>query len=270
MKAPDHPDSDTAEAARNTFNSSGRPAVTFFLLCLLASVCLTRAYGRDRILLDSGWRFQLGNPPDVTTNVTWYPEISDLSKLSSDGTGTGTNTETYMESIRVDIFATHAGENVSFVQTNYDDSTWRQLNLPHDWAVDLPFSSSADGGHGYKAIGSSSFTTNNIGWYRHTFTLPSNYSDQSLWLQFDGVYRNCLVWLNGHILGRNVGGYESFYFDVTPYANPGGTNVLVVRVDANRFEGWFYEGAGIYRHVWLTAENPVHVAQWGTDRKSVV
>src|SRR5262249_45293009 len=85
-----------------------------------------------------------------------------------------------------------------------------------------------------------------------------------LWLEFDGVYRNCLVWLNGHILGRNVSGYESFYFDVTPYANPGRTNVLVVRADASRFEGWFYEGAGIYRHVWLTAMDPVHVAQWGT------
>jgi hypothetical protein len=71
---------------------------------------------------------------------------------------------------------------------------------------------------------------------------------------FDGVYRNCLVWLNGHILGRNVSGYSSFYFDATPYANPGGTNVLVVRVDASRFEGWFYEGAGIYRHVWLTTK----------------
>ncbi|MGD0251473.1 MAG: beta-galactosidase GalA [Verrucomicrobiota bacterium] len=230
----------------------------------MASFSLTDAYGREQILLDSGWRFQLGDPLDVTTNVTWYPEISDLAKLDSNEIGAGTNTETYMESIRVNIFATHAGENVSFVQTNYDDSAWRQINLPHDWAVELPFNSSADSGHGYKPVGSPSFTTNNIGWYRHTFTLPANYAGQSLWLQFDSVYRNCLVWLNGHILGRNVSGYESFYFDVTPYANPGGTNVLVVRVDASRFEGWFYEGAGIYRHAWLTAENPVHVAQWGT------
>jgi beta-galactosidase len=222
---------------------------------------------RDQVSLDSGWRFRLSDPVDVTTNVTYYPEISDLAKLQANEVGTGTNTETYMESIRVDIFATHAGENVSFVQTNYDDSGWRSLNLPHDWAVELPFNSSADGNHGYKPVGNTSTFnagTNNIGWYRHTFTLPSNYAGQSLWLQFDGVYRNCLVWLNGHILGRNVGGYESFYFDVTPYANIGGTNVLVVRVDASRFEGWFYEGAGIYRHVWLTAENPVHVAQWGT------
>jgi beta-galactosidase len=239
-------------------------AVSFLLSqMLLFGSLLAQAAPRERISMDSGWRFRLGDPADVTTNVTWYPEISDLSKLSSDGTGTGANTETYLESIRVNIFATHAGENVSFV-TNYNDSGWRQLDLPHDWAVELPFDSSADGNHGFKALGNASFTTNNIGWYRRTFTLPSNYSGQALWLQFDGVYRNCLVWLNGHILGRNVGGYESFYFDVTPYANPGGTNVLVVRVDANRFEGWFYEGAGIYRHVWLTAENPVHVAQWGT------
>ena len=234
------------------------------LLAAGAGTAAWSASAGDRVLLDSGWRFQLGDPADVTTNVTYYPEISDLAKLDANEIGAGTNTETYMESIRVDIFATHAGENVSFVQTNYNDSAWRQINLPHDWAVELPFNSSADSGHGYKPVGSPGFTTNNIGWYRRTFTLPANDAGQSLWLQFDGVYRNCLVWLNGHLLGRNVSGYESFYFDITPYANSGGTNVLVVRADASRFEGWFYEGAGIYRHVWLTAENPVHVAQWGT------
>jgi len=218
---------------------------------------------RGRILLDAGWRFQLGDPVDVTTNVTYYPEIPDLAKLDSTEV-TGTSSETYLQTNRVDIFAMHAGENVSFVQTNYNDSTWRLLNLPHDWVVELPFDSGADGGHGFKSGISGSTGPNTIGWYRHTFTLPSNFAGQALWLEFDGVYRNCLVWLNGHILGRNVSGYSSFYFDATPYANPGGTNVLVVRVDASRFEGWFYEGAGIYRHVWLTTENPVHVSEWGT------
>ena len=221
---------------------------------------------RARILLDAGWRFQLGDPVDVTTNVTYYPEISDLAKLDAGEVGSATNTssESYMETIRVDPIATHAGENVSFVQTNYDDSGWRQLNLPHDWVVELPFNSGAEGSHGFKPVGNSSFGANNIGWYRHTFTLPASAAGQALWLEFDGVYRNCLVWLNGHILGRNVSGYESFNFDATAYANPGGTNVLVVRADASRFEGWFYEGAGIYRHVWLTTANPVHVAEWGT------
>ncbi len=218
---------------------------------------------RQRILLDAGWRFQLGDPADVTTNVTYYPEIPNLAKLDSTEV-TGANSETYYETNRVDIFATHAGENVSFVKTNYNDSAWRSLNLPHDWVVELPFNSSADGGHGFKPVGNSGFGANNFGWYRRTFTLPASLAGQALWLEFDGVYRNCLVWLNGHIIGRNVSGYSSFYFDATPYANPGGTNVLVVRVDASRFEGWFYEGAGIYRHVWLTTENPVHVAEWGT------
>jgi beta-galactosidase len=218
---------------------------------------------RERILLDAGWRFRLGDPADVTTNVTYYPEIADLKKLQLNQIS-GPGSETCLETNRVDIFATHAGENVSFVQPNFNDSGWQAVSLPHDWAVQLPFDSRADYDHGFKAIGDSVFGTNNIGWYRHTFTLPAVDASKKLWLEFDGVYRNCLLWLNGHILGRNVSGYSSFYFDATRYANPGGTNVLVVRVDASRFEGWFYEGAGIYRHVWLTTVNPVHVAEWGT------
>jgi beta-galactosidase len=222
---------------------------------------------RERVSLDAGWRFELGDPGDVTTNVTYYPEIYYLPKLEEFEIGDASNpySESYMETIRIDPVATKAGENVSFVQTNYNDSAWCSLNVPHDWVVELPFDSNADEGHGYKSgIFDYSHSTNAIGWYRHTFTMPANYAGQTLWLEFDGVYRNCLVWLNGHILGRNVSGYESFNFDVTQYANPGGTNVLVVRVDASRLEGWFYEGAGIYRHVWLTAVNPVHVAEWGT------
>ena len=148
--------------------------------------------------------------------------------------------------------------------TNYNDSAWRTLNLPHDWVVELPFNSSADAGHGYKPVGNSSFTTNNIGWYRHTFTLPSTDAGKTMWLEFDGIYRNALIWLNGRCIGRDVSGYAPISFDVTTNVIAGGTNVLVVRVDANRFEGWFYEGAGIYRHVWLEKTAPVHVAHWGT------
>ena len=87
---------------------------------------------------------------------------------------------------------------------------------------------------------------------------------RALWLEFDGVYRNSLVWLNGHCLGRHVSGYSGFYYDISRYAHFGGKNVLAVRVDASRFEGWFYEGAGIYRHVWLVKTSPLHVAHWGT------
>lgn len=228
---------------------------------------------RQRKLIDIDWRFQLGDPADITnvenTNVTYYPEISNLPKLEA-GAVSGNSSETFMESLRVNPVAAHVGENVSVVQTNFNDSGWRLLNLPHDWVVELPFNSSADYSHGFKPVGNSSFGINNTGWYRHTFALPANYAGQTLSLEFDGVYRNCLVWLNGHILGRNVSGYSGFAFDISKYTNIGGTNVLVVRVDASRFEGWFYEGAGIYRHVWLVKTAPVHVAHWGTYVTSAV
>ncbi len=238
----------------------------FIILCFLADNSFAQSLARQRTLLDAGWRFQLGDPvgdPNLTSSVTNYPEIYYLPKLNNDEFA-GTGSETYYETNRVDPVATHAGESVSFVQTNYNDSGWRALDLPHDWVVELPFDQTAAEDHGFKSGITGSTSANTIGWYRHTFTLPANDAGQALWLEFDGVYRNCLIWLNGHILGRNVSGYSSFSFDITPYANPGGTNVLVVRVDASRFEGWFYEGAGIYRHVWLVAASPVHIAHWGT------
>lgn len=244
-----------------------------FILCSILVLSFSfdsaRADSTSRTLIDSGWRFNLGDPSDVGTAVPSYPEISNLAKLQSSDVS-GTTSEAYLETQRPDPVATHMGETVSFVQPAFNDSAWTSLNLPHDWVVGLPFSSSADKGHGYKALISGSTSANTIGWYRRTFTLPSSDTGKTLSLEFDGVYRNCLVWFNGHIIGRNVSGYSSFSYDVTQYANPGGTNVLVVRVDASRFEGWFYEGAGIYRHVWLVATNPVHVAHWGTFVTSTV
>ena len=233
------------------------------ILGLLAGVSFTAAAARERVLLDSCWRFQLGDPVNVTTNVTVYPEISYLPKLNS----SDINAETALQTTRPDPVTTHAGENVSFVLTNYNDGAWRALDLPHDWVVELPFVQSANSdviGHGSKPVGDPSFTTNNIGWYRHTFTLPAGDAGKTMWLEFDGIYRNALIWLNGQCIGRDVSGYAPISFDVTTNLIAGGTNVLVVRVDASRFEGWFYEGAGIYRHVWLVKTDPVHVAHWGT------
>ena len=250
-----------------------RLVVCMAVLCLWAGDVLAEA-PREQTLIDSGWRFYLGDPTDITnvaeTNVTYYPEISNLEKLQASDVS-GPASETNLMTLRPNPVSTHLGENVSFVQTNFDDSSWRLLNLPHDWVVELPFNSSADKGHGYKTGISGTTGLNTIAWYRRTFTMPASYTNETLSLEFDGVYRNCLVWLNGHILGRNVSGYSSFSFtNVTQYANSGGTNVLVVRVDASRFEGWFYEGAGIYRHVWLMATSPVHVAHWGTYVTNVV
>ncbi|MBV9470694.1 MAG: DUF4982 domain-containing protein, partial [Abitibacteriaceae bacterium] len=103
-----------------------------------------------------------------------------------------------------------------------------------------------------------------VGWYRKTFTLPSADRGKRLWLDFDGIYRNSKIWLNGRLLGQHPGGYTSFRFDITDTANYGGRNVLTVRADARSFEGWWYEGGGIYRHVWLNVADPLHVTPWGT------
>ena len=165
------------------------------LFSLLASVSMAATVTRERDLLDAGWRFQLGDPGDVTTAVTSYTEIPDLTKLEDSGSGqefTGANSETNLMTLRVDPVTNHTGETVSFVKTNYDDSAWRTLNLPHDWFVELPFSSSGDSSHGYKAT-----SGNTIAWYRHTFTLPAGDAGKVMWLEFDGIYRNALIWLNG-------------------------------------------------------------------------
>jgi beta-galactosidase len=130
--------------------------------------------------------------------------------------------------------------------------------------VELPFENDpALYNQGYKPVGRNHPATS-IGWYRRVFEVPAADHGRRLSLEFDGVFRDCLVALNGIYLGRNLSGYAPFRFDITEVANYGGNNVLVVRADATEHEGWFYEGAGIYRHVWLVKTDPVHVAPGGT------
>ncbi len=138
----------------------------------------------------------------------------------------------------------------------YSDTTWQAVDLPHDYIVEGAFDPKGDRSHGY--------LPKMVGWYRKAFTLASADRGKTIWLEFDGIYRNSTLWLNGHLLGRHLSGYTSFYYDVTPYANFGGRNILAVRVDPTSNEGWWYEGGGIYRHVYLTKLAPVHIAHWGT------
>jgi beta-galactosidase len=146
--------------------------------------------------------------------------------------------------------------------TDYSDASWRKVNLPHDWAIELPFDPTADASHGFRALGEG-FPQNSTGWYRRTFELPASTSGKRLWLEFDGVYRDCIVIVNGWFVGHHEGGYNGFRYDITDVANCGGRNVVTVRVDASQFEGWFYEGAGIYRHVWLVETAPLSIAPDG-------
>jgi beta-galactosidase len=151
------------------------------------------------------------------------------------------------------------GEHAGADAASYDDNRWRQLDLPHDWAAEAPFAADAAQGEmgGYKPGG--------IGWYRRTFDVPAKLANQQLRLEFDGVYMNSEVWLNGHRLGLRPYGYISFGYDLTPYLRPG-HNVLAVRVDNSKEpSARWYHGCGIYAPVRLVATDAVHVSPWGVQ-----
>lgn len=140
----------------------------------------------------------------------------------------------------------------------FNDTRWRILNLPHDWSIENEFikEASTGGGGGYLPTG--------IGWYRKHFALSKSALLKSVWIEFDGVYQNSDVWINGHHLGHYPNGYMSFYYDLTPFVKSG-ENIISVRVDnALQPNTRWYSGSGIYRHVWLDIANPLHIVQWGT------
>lgn len=141
----------------------------------------------------------------------------------------------------------------------FDDSSWRVLNLPHDWAIEGSFSEDNPSGTGGGAL------PGGVGWYRKTFRVPADMKGKQIYIDFDGAYMNATVYINGHELGTRPYGYASFSYDITPWLKPDGENVVAVRVDnAEQPNSRWYSGCGIYRHVWLRVLNPVHVAFWGT------
>ena len=143
----------------------------------------------------------------------------------------------------------------AFLSSSYDDSSWQRADVPHDYIVEGTFDPKAEKQHGFLPL--------EPGWYRKTILIPSGDKGRRLWLEFDGVYRDSQMWLNGQFLGRHASGYTSFRYDISKVANPGTNNLLVVRVDPTKFEGWWYDGGGIYRHTRLVAISPVHIAPWG-------
>ena len=146
----------------------------------------------------------------------------------------------------------------------FDDGDWSAVDLPHDWAIELPFQNDpALASKGFYPLGRT-YPATSVGWYRRIFEIPAADAGKRINIEFDGSYRETMVVFNGFYIGRHSGGYDPFSFDVTDFVIPGGKNVLLVRVDATSSDGWFYEGAGIYRHVWLVKTNPVHVKRWGT------
>ncbi|MBV9403819.1 MAG: beta-galactosidase, partial [Acidobacteriaceae bacterium] len=195
---------------------------------------------REQLLFDFGWKFTFGHASDPAKDLGFGFGQADFAKT---------------------------GE-FKLAKANFDDSKWRSLNLPHDWAVELPFVHDDAGtgdsqirSHGYKPLGRR-FPETSVGWYRREFEIPASDLGRRIWVEFDGVFRDALVFVNGCFIGRNDNGYAPFGFDLTDFLSYGANNYIVVRADASFGDGWFYEGAGIYRHVWLTKTDAVHLGRW--------
>jgi len=202
---------------------------------------------RRRVRLEH-WRFHLGHAADPARDF-----------------GFGRDQRTFAK----------AGDSALAARSDFDDSKWSDIQVPHDWAVALPFAqgpiardSDRGAAHGFKAIGRD-FPENSIGWYRIPIEITGADKGRSIWLEFDGVFRDCLIFVNGYVAGRNESGYAPFRVEIDDFLNyDGKPNVITVRSDASLGEGWFYEGAGIYRHVDLVSADPVHIPQWGTFVRS--
>ena len=211
-------------------------------------VALHDAAGRERLLFDFDWRFKLGNSVDPAKDFGFAYGQSDFSKSG----------------------------RFRQAKVGFDDAGWRTLNLPHDWAVELSFEHDDSGGdddslrsHGYKPLGRR-FPGTSVGWYRREFEVPASDAGRRISVEFDGVFRDALVFVNGFFVGRNDNGYAPFAFDLSDFLIYGGRNCIAVRADATYGDGWFYEGAGIYRHVWLIKTNAVHLGRWETAIRSTV
>ena len=217
-----------------------------FSLVLLCSL-LTALPGvaqRERLCFDQDWMFAYGHASDPTKDF-----------------GCGTEYFNYLTKAN----SIH-NEGPYTIRFN-PDGRWKAVDLPHDWVVDLAYSRDASYSHGHKQVGWK-FPQTSVGWYRKTFNLPKEDKGKHFRLQFDGIFRNAQIWVNGFFVGMEPSGYIHQDYDITDYLlfgdEPEKTNLICVRCDASLEEGWFYEGAGIYRHVWLEKSHPLHVTTGGT------
>jgi beta-galactosidase len=218
-------------------------AVMILLLLPFQEDGYARSTARESASMDTGWRFALGH--------SW-----DVKRDFDNGSG-------YFS------YFAKAGYGDGPAATHFDDRGWRILDVPHDWCVELPFDTRGGYSHGYRAMGRN-FPEHSVGWYRKKFFIPASDTARRISIEFDGVFRNSIVWVNGFYCGTEHSGYTGFAYDITEYLNVGGDNVVAVRVDATMEEGWFYEGAGIYRHVKLSKTSLLHVDRNGTFITSAI
>ena len=194
---------------------------------------------REVIRLDEGWKFALGNAADPAKDF-----------------GCGTEYFNYLTKA-------NSIHNEGPYSSKFDDKDWQEVRVPHDWVTTLPYAQPASHSHGYKTVGYK-YPETSVGWYRKVIHIPADDLGKHIALQFDGIFRDARVWFNGFYMGTEPSGYATQVYDVTEYVNYGGDNLICVRADAMLEEGWFYEGAGIYRDAWLMKSAAVSVAPFGT------
>jgi len=208
-------------------------------ICILVSFTSYGQSSRERINIDKDWQFAFGDASspekDFKCGTEYFTYFTKAASIHNEGP----------------------------YSPKFDAEGWEMVDLPHDWVVDLPFDGKASHSHGYKTVGYQ-YPQTSVGWYRKTISVPESDYGKHMWLQFDGIFRDAQIWINGFYLGHEKSGYASQTYDISEYLNYGGDNLICVRVDASIEEGWFYEGAGIYRHVWLNKASKVHVAPSGT------
>jgi len=189
---------------------------------------------REKLILDFDWKFQFGHGSDPARDLGFGTGQGDFAKTG----------------------------DFKFAKVGFDDAKWRALHLPHDWAVELPFVHDDElNSHGFKPLGRR-YPETSVGWYRREFDIAASDLGRRIAVEFDGAFRSVLVFVNGCFIGRNDNGYAPFAFDLTDFLNYGARNCITLRVDASFGDGWFYEGAGIYRHVWLTKTDALHLGKW--------
>lgn len=265
------------------------PALQFWgaIFFLIAGVKFVAAADlpRERISIDDDWRFTQGDPTNCAVSLLYdvrLPQaIRRLAAAEADGNaaannpaaiGVTTNQTTAIikpwilpsgNAFIKDVAhrfvrpAGNPGGEVAYVHPDFDDRSWQQINLPHDWAITGPFTAAGGGGMGR-------LPSAGIGWYRKALDIPATDAGKSIFLDVDGAMAYAAVWLNGQLVGGWPFGYASWRLDLTPDVKPGGTNELVIRLDNPPDSSRWYPGAGIYRNVWLVKTQPVHVGQWGT------
>ena len=194
---------------------------------------------REAIRIDKGWKFAYGHAADPQKDF-----------------GCGTEYFNYLTKA-------NSIHNEGPYAAKFDDTDWQEVQVPHDWVTTLPYAAEASHSHGYKTVGWK-YPETSVGWYRKVLSIGQEDLGKHLSLRFDGIFRNARVWFNGFYMGTEPSGYVTQVYDITPYINYGGDNVICVRADASLEEGWFYEGAGIYRDVWLEKSAAVSVAPFGT------